>query len=151
MGKLVIAFVFCCCFIMQARGQASQYHCADCSIGEAKKIQLDFEHIQEARFYCFLHGFSLAKCRSSSEYMQFANPLLFDILLKNSGALINILKKYPELYTEALHKQLQTPLLDFNINRVIFVVDSANGKSKVKKQLMEDLDAINVDERGYPR
>ena len=126
----------------------NSFKCKDCDMSDAANI--DSKDIQEKPLYCFIQSFYATQCKNNAEYAEYANPKLFDILLCNSTALINLLIKYPELNKKSLHNEIQSPLLDYDIKRIIFVVDSSNKKSNIKQQIIADLNAIKLDEHGYP-
>ncbi|MCD6012025.1 MAG: hypothetical protein K0Q79_1887 [Flavipsychrobacter sp.] len=127
--------------------QAHHIKCDNCS---ASSIAYS-DNISEMKLYCFLKRFSFAECRNAIEYMEYANSRLFDILKTNSRALIAILNKYPELNIKYLHDEIKSPLLDYDIRRLIFMVDSVNEDTQIKRQIVADLKTIRIDENGFPK
>ncbi len=148
---IIVCLILLSTICFSQTGKRSNYKCIYCSITETAKIEKDFNHINEKDLYCFIGGFALNRCNNSAEYSEYANPLLFDILQHNSNAIISLLTKYPELNRQWLHSEIQRPLLDYDIRRLIFVIDSANKKSKIQRQILADLKSIKVDDHGYPR
>ena len=126
--------------------QDMQLRCKECSTA---RIYDKTGHVDKKEALCFLYRFKT--CKDNVEYMEYANPLLFDILLCNSKVVVELLIKYPALSNKYLHNEIQHPLLDCDVKRIIAVVDSSNNKSEIKQQILDDLKRIKLDEHGYPK
>ena len=129
--KNIVLILFCVLVTSHCFPQKGiQFKCGLCtdSVNLSQKVQ----NLNEKGLYCFIHFLSTNACQSSAEYMEFANPFLFEIIQTRSADLVSLLQKYPELDSKALHYELSNPLMDYDIKRLIVAVDSANKNSPIK-------------------
>lgn len=148
--KNITLILFCILVSSHCFSQkGAPFSCGLCT--DSVNLRQKVQDLDEKRLYCFIHFLSANACQSSAEYMEFANPFLFQIAQTRSADLISLLQKYPELDNKTLHSELSHPLLDYDVKRLIFVVDSTNPNSTVKGKILHDLQSIRLDKNGYPQ
>lgn len=137
MKVIVTAFLFLLTTNCLAQSVNNKdFVCGDCRsliVGEIKKTDTK-------ALYCFLSG--IKKCYNSAEFMEYANTMLFALLDHDSKLLIDLLNKYPELNNKNIYDELQHPLLDVDIKRLMFIVDRSNESSNAKQGILNALSKI---------
>ncbi len=137
--KLAPTVLFIFLFAANAVAQSvanKAFVCGECNSANIREIQ----KADTKELYCFLAGFK--KCYNNADYMEHANPMLFALLQHDSRLMIELLTKYPELNDKNIYDELQHPVQDCDIKRLMFIVDRSNDNSPVKQGILNALSKI---------
>ena len=133
-ATLIVCFLAIHCLAQSVNSK--DFVCGDCKSLTIREIS----KTDEKELYCFLSGFK--KCYNNVEYMEHANPILFALLQHDSKEMIDLLNKYPELNNKNIYDELEHPLVENDIKRLMFIVDRSNDASPIKQVILNALSKI---------
>lgn len=114
--------------------------CANCSTEKLVEIQNNIENVSQEQISGFLSSIN-SDCISNIEYAEFANDLLFSLLMNRPSSMISTMTKYKGINQKLILDMVKNPISDdIDLNKIRSIIKTAKGKKSGKRILLRSLD-----------
>jgi len=113
----------------------SSNYCSSKILKETSSQLVDLDVWEIRRFLSTFH----LDCSQNAKFSQWSNELLFSIALINSELLINEMTKLNEDICKIVIEEFESPIQDFDLNKVIESINMVNSNTKMKTEVLQAL------------
>ncbi len=112
--------------------------CEKCDRRKVLAASQNIDNLNGQLIYNFLCTFD-ESCSINVEYSEFSNDVLYKILSKHPKAIVKLIADNPELNSEAIYKQIASPLLDYNYNSIVNSMKEIEGNEEIKTRIIDSV------------
>lgn len=116
--------------------------CISSNINEIVKVEKNILEVDSKQILLFLLTIK-KECENNTEFSEYSNKVLFELLDKRTSSLIKVISKNSSLDIEYILLQISNPILDYDYKSLKTKIGKCKTKSVFKKKLIDAIDRIN--------